>query len=352
MLRSTPENVLRAYEVSQLRVAGHNNREIARRKHLDEATVSRLLTFARDQGILLEIVQPPHAEMVALEALREEMEARLGLREVRLVPGLEELVPEDPARWDRPLASALRRPRESIFRAAARAAAEFMKEKISEHRVLCLAWGQVVQAVMQFLPPVPRRPALEVLPMLGALQLRPGQTEANSLVRQCADIFGAGSYACLPIPSIVPGAQEKQVAVTLPLVRDVLERLEAVDFVVASVAAPDPERSTLARLGLVPPETIEGLIAAGAVGEICAHWFDDQGMPVGDPVIQPIGMGLDGLRGVIRRRGRVMATVAGDCTRIRALAAAIRGGLVNVLVTDHVTGRALLRLWTGNANGT
>jgi len=344
MLRDTAENIHRAYEVSRRRMAGRSNKEIGEELRLDPATISRLLNLARARGLYVELAIPPRDQDVALESLREEMERRLKLRDVRLVPGWEELVPDDPAEWSRPLSRSLHSTREAIFRSATRVAARLLDEKIEEHRVLCLAWGQTVHALIQFLHPHQRRPSLEILPMIGVLQLQPGQTEANSLVRQMADIYGAKNYYCLPIPAIVPGADQKRVAVTLPLVDQVLRKLDVVDFVVASVAEPDPEESTLARLGLVSRETIRGLIESGAVGEICACWFNQAGEAVGDDVIQPIGMSLAGLRAVIARRGRVLATVAGDCSRIQALAAAIRGGLINVLVTDHVTGQALLRL--------
>jgi deoxyribonucleoside regulator len=233
--------------------------------------------------------------------------------------------------------------KEAIFHAAARAAAQYLDETLLEREVLCLAWGRVVHAVLQFLHPKQPRPGLVVVPLLGVLSAQPDWFEANALVQTAAAAYQGRRYFCLPIPAIVRDARQKQIAMELPLVRAALAEMQKASFVVTSIAPPDAKKSTVVKRRLLEPAEIKSVKERGAIGEICAWWFNERGEPVPDERIQPIGLGLDGLKRLVARNRTVMAVVAADPTRVAPLHAAIRGKLVNVVVTDHVTGEELLR---------
>lgn len=297
--------------------------------------VNRLMKIARDEGIYVEGVAVPVATD-ALSELREQLRRTVGLKDVVLVRGREEA-------FNRRLPD---NARQAILLSAERAAARYLRENTLGRRVVCLAWGRVVQAIVQCLGPVPQRPNVTFVPLLGALSAQPDEFEANTLVQQIATIYGTRRYYCLPCPAIVRDDYARQVTLRLPLVSEVLAHVREANFVVTSIAAPDPQDSTLVKKELLKSAEIEMLRDAGAVGEICAWWFDRDGNAVGDERIQPIGLGLDRLRQVARDpRGTVMAVVAADRERVEPLLAAIRGHIINVLVTDHVTGEEILRRW-------
>lgn len=326
-----------AAQVAHLKVErGLKTQQIADQFSRSVAWVDRLMHIARENGILIQGVVAP-VESDTLAEIRDAMMSRMPLKEVVLVRGREEMLE----------GSLPGNTREAILLSAERAAATYLQEHLVGNQVVCLAWGRIVQAVIQCLHSLEARPRVSVVPLLGVLSQRPDEFEANTVVQQMAAALGTPNYYCLPCPAIVRDPQDRQVTLRLPVVKDVLERIRQANFVVTSVAAPDPQSSTLVRKNLLEASEIETLRAStGAVGEICAWWFDRNGQPVGDPRIQPIGLGLDGMKKIAAdRRGTVMVIVGADLERVEPLLAAIRGKLINMVVTDHVTGQELLKRW-------
>jgi DNA-binding transcriptional regulator LsrR (DeoR family) len=76
----------------------------------------------------------------------------------------------------------------------------------------------------------------------------------------------------------------------------------------------------------------------GAVGEVCLRYLDPEGNLLGAPHnSQVFGISVDSLKAVPRRIG-----IAGGLEDRAAIAAAIKGGWINTLVTDLDTARYLL----------
>jgi DNA-binding transcriptional regulator LsrR (DeoR family) len=332
----SPEELQNAYRVALLVEKGWSQEKIAQELGVARGTVVKWWNIALDAGIYVSGVIPPIGVNI-LDDLRQKMLAEFNLKDVVLVKGRKEMLKDA-------LHSATK---EAIFHSATRAAAEYLDRKIIGSDVLCLAWGRVVHAVIQSLHPTKRLPNLTIVPLLGVLSVQPDWFEANALVQAMAEAYHSKDYYCLPIPAIVRDAQQKRIAEQLPLVTDVLDKMKRATFVVTSLAPPDPQRSALVhrrrRHRILEPEEIKRVIQRGAVGEICAWWFNQRGEPVTDERIEPIGLGLNGLQQVVKNRDTVMAIVAADSHRIAPLLAALKGKMVNVVVTDHVTGEELLR---------
>ncbi len=76
----------------------------------------------------------------------------------------------------------------------------------------------------------------------------------------------------------------------------------------------------------------------GAVGDVCVRYFDADGVPIQTPLNdRVIGMELDQLRRVKRSVG-----IAGGKRKLAAIRGAVRGGFINVLITDLFTAQALV----------
>ena len=80
------------------------------------------------------------------------------------------------------------------------------------------------------------------------------------------------------------------------------------------------------------------LQSAGAVGDVCLHFFDGEGKPVETPLDERvIGMSLEQLRHAKRTVG-----IAGGKRKLAAIRGALRGKWINVLITDRATAEGLL----------
>jgi DNA-binding transcriptional regulator LsrR (DeoR family) len=81
------------------------------------------------------------------------------------------------------------------------------------------------------------------------------------------------------------------------------------------------------------------LVAAGAVGDIALRFFDAEGAPVRSTLDDRIlGISAEQLHKVPR-----VVAVAGGPDKTDAILAALRGKLVDVLITDHDTAEELAR---------
>ncbi len=129
--------------------------------------------------------------------------------------------------------------------------------------------------------------------------------------------------------------------------RRALDKATEASVVVTPVAAPNPHDSTIVKMEFATAADVTQMMRCGAVGEIASHWwFNKAGQAVEIDQMRPIGLGIDGLRRIVKNRGRVVAVVAASKERIEPLRVALEnkaGPFVNVLVTDHVTARELLR---------
>jgi DNA-binding transcriptional regulator LsrR (DeoR family) len=83
---------------------------------------------------------------------------------------------------------------------------------------------------------------------------------------------------------------------------------------------------------------IERINKKGAVGDIGLRFYDPCGKPIDDEINDRIiGLDLDQYRKIKRVIG-----IAGGQEKIEAIRAALRGKLVDVLITDDQTARKLL----------
>jgi DNA-binding transcriptional regulator LsrR (DeoR family) len=83
---------------------------------------------------------------------------------------------------------------------------------------------------------------------------------------------------------------------------------------------------------------LDDLLQKGAVGDIALRYFDAEGRGVGSEINDRIiGITLEQLK-----RGPKVVAASGGPEKVPAIRAALRGGLIDVLVTDSVTAGRLL----------
>lgn len=88
----------------------------------------------------------------------------------------------------------------------------------------------------------------------------------------------------------------------------------------------------------IPPVDQNRLRRAGAVGDVCHHFFTAGGKPIrGDLESRVVAIPIETYLTIPRRVG-----IAGGPRKTDAIRAALTGGWVNVIMTDLQTARALL----------
>ena len=316
--------------------------EIARRVGTSRSTVSRMLQEAREAGVVEITVHYPWRTVPELE---DNLIARFDLHQARVLLGRG-------------------RPYEEILRGLGVLAARYIERILVQDKssplpqpppsgggsvsspplrgggvsVLGISWGVAVHSTVRALRPKRRLP-LTVVQMIGAVGEGDPLIDGPDLARLLANVYG-GEYRYLHAPLIVEDARAREVLLQEPHIRETLQLARQADVALVGIGAPTPGVYSLLRAGYVDQEALAQMRAQGVVGDICARHYDAQGRVLDIELNQRIvGIELQALHGIEQVIG-----VAGDQAKAEAILGALRGGHINILVTDDVTASKVLAL--------
>lgn len=294
-------------------IGGCNQEEISRRFRTSRSTVSRLLKQAKELGIVtIQIQEPLEARYTSLE---EELERRYGLLEAIV------LEPAENAH--------------ATQERLGRAAADYLVRAIQPGQTVGVSMGTSLQKVVQAVQP-PAPIPVKVVPLMGGSGRTDPELHANQLAVGLARALG-GEWYPLHSPAVASTPELRDALMADPEVRSVLELAARCDVAVVGVGSPS-EASTMRKAGQLSDAELEAIRLTGAVGDCCSQFFDAGGLPCAPGVAsRVVGLPLSGLRSI-----PLVIAVAGGEGKAAALAAAMRGGYLKVLVTDSVVARRLL----------
>ena len=290
--------------------------EIARAIGRSVATVSRLLTRAEDAGLVEMDVAQPHTLVPALQAA---LVKRFGIRVARVVH-------ISPAETHTVV------PRIGDF------AARYLATVLGHESTLAISWGAHVQAVALAMPAMALRDA-HVVQAVGSRGATMPQLVHPRLVQSLAMRLDATPHF-LPAPMFAETLAERETIARDPYFGVVLDRIAGADVALVGIGSTSTQHSALYRAGILDEWELERVRSQGAVGEMLAEFFDIQGRIVRTDVSRRVvGMRAEGMRQV----GTVVGVSSGEF-RAESILGALRSGIVDVLVTDSLTTRAVLAL--------
>lgn len=292
--------------------------EIAAQLDLSQATVSRLLKRARDEGIVRVTVNVPFG---AYPLLEEELQRHYGLKEAVVVDSLAE--DGDP-----------------LLRDIGSAAAYYLETTLRAGDLIGISsWSATLLAMVDALHPPPRLSNVRVLQILGGLGNPTAKVYASRLIDRLANLV-RGEAVLLPAPGIVSSPDAVPILRSDPYVRSAIELFDQVTIALVGIGTVEPSGLLASSGNIYSPEELSMLRQAGAVGDVCLHFFDSNGNPVQTSLNdRVIGMSLQQLRHAKRAVG-----IAGGKRKLNAIRGALRGKWVNVLITDRCTAEGLLEL--------
>jgi len=302
--------IAQAYYVDDL-----TQQQIAKRFGLSRPKVSRLLHKARDERIVNFTLVPPTSGMADLE---RELEHKHGLEEVVIAPI------SDPDNHP------------TVVRELGPAAAECLVRCISGKEIVGTEWGTTILAMVDALP-FRSWPNLTIVQMLGGLGPVGALEHSTELARRMAQKFDA-KLRLLPAPGIVSTRTAAQELKSNHQISETLALAAKADIAVVGLGVPSP-LSVLLRDGtIITPEEVKRLKEAGAVGDIGLRYIDAYGKPLNLELNERIiGLTLEQIMSIPRVIG-----VAGGTVKYEVIRAALRGKILDVLVTDHITAELLL----------
>jgi deoxyribonucleoside regulator len=285
--------------------------QIAAALGLSRPKISRLLKAAEDRGIVQIRIINPLGETSALE---EELCRRFNLKEavVALCGG----------------------GRDSK-RAIGEAAAAYLERNVCAGNILGVSWGTTLQEMVNCLHPDGRCPDLTVFQMLGGVGQAEGDYHANELARRIAEAFG-GRWYPLPAPVVVSSSQVRDALLAEKRLAEIFDNFHRIDTALVGIGC--LADSILKKTGYLSDEEGKELAYFDAVGDVCSCFFDIEGRVCRTSLHdRVVGISPQALRNIDTVIG-----MAGGADKIEAITGALRGGFINILVTDELTAERVL----------
>lgn len=291
---------------------GATQAQIAKQVGYSRPTVSRLLTEAREEGVVhIRITHPLERSMSIEKALAQ----KFGLAGARIAESKD---------------------LGSLTQRVARCAADYLIETSPEDSVITVSNGFAVNATIEAMPRM-NWVSSRVVQAIGSVSNEEVLVDASETCRRLASQLG-GRHIALPAPLVVSAPEVAYSLVQSQQVAGILHYAASADTALVGIGTIEDRKKGYIFDGYVEEETSEVLQQKGAVGHICGHHFNAQGEHIVTPMCaRTIGINLK----QIHRLPRVVGVAWGE-HKLNAIRGALRGKLVSVLITDSETATALL----------
>ena len=271
---------------------------------VSRAKVISLLERARQNGVIQFRIRQEGDRRIQME---QKLTDRFGLKDVFTVPG----------------AGTLANLNESI----AQAAAMYIIRRLGEDDFLNVGYGDTTSRVLNYLAMAAEKP-LNVVSLTGGVSYYLPNTNSN--------VFNARLHL-IPSPLLLSSPDLREAMRQEPVVEEIYRMIPLSHMSVVGIGSMS-DQATIVKNGIFNGNDFTVLKLQGAVGDILSHFMDKNGDLVAmDQEDRLMSTRLEDLRKLENVVG-----VAGGPSKLDAILAALRGGYLDVLITDEETARSLL----------
>ena len=288
--------------------------EIARHLSISHSTVSRMLNRARTLGIVRISIIHPLGRKEKLETL---LKNQFNVEEVR-VGGCES-----------------ENEQECLAKIGA-LAANYLEEILANDQTIAITWGRTILKLVQSLD-FPRKYRIKVVQGMGATGAQNPNIDGPDIVREFARAVG-GHYFQLHAPLVVGDSHSRTTLMNEPSNYKTLTMARNADFLLTGIGT--FLVSKLVWEGFLSEGDYSKLVEAGATGFIFGHHFDEKGVFIDSEWNNlVIGIEPDDLKTI-----KKVIAVSGGRKKAKAILGALRGELIDVLITDEYAATEILRI--------
>jgi DNA-binding transcriptional regulator LsrR (DeoR family) len=295
-------------------IAGNTQDEIARKLNISRPTAQRLVALALSERLITFRLDHPIAACMELAA---RLADRYGLDHC-------DVVPADPESMS------------GVIGVAENAASLLERSlRASEPAVIALGTGETLRAAAE---QVPRMTCQQhkLISLVGHIS-NEGAGGFYDVLARLSDLTRAPHYPT-PLPVVVSSREERDQLVRLQPVQRVRDLAAAAALTMVGVGRVD-ENARLRLDGFVSAEELAEIRRLGAVGEIVGWAFDANGKIIEGGFTErltSVPLRIPAIRQVIG--------VAQGISKVLPIHAALKGRLLNGLITNETTARSLLDL--------
>lgn len=323
------EVMAKRYHVLQyLRLMGPiGRRSLAVNIGMTERVLRREVEFLNKQGLvsttgqgmiltgegekLLDGLEEKMKELSGLSDLEKDLQKRMGLPEVIVVPGN-----SDHAEW--------------VKKDMGRASVARLRKELTDGNVIAVAGGTTLAAVADLMQPIGNGNRALFVPARGGL----GERVENQSNTICAKMArkAEGEYRLLHLPDqLSSGAYES--LVEEPAVKEVLKLIRSSDIVIHGIG----DAETMAKRRKASEKLLKRIDEENAVAEAFGYYFNGEGNITHK--VKTIGLQLEDLK-----TRKAVLTVAGGSSKAKAIAAFFKQTHESVLITDEGAANELVKM--------
>ena len=282
----------------------YTQHQIAEAMGLSRAKVIRLLEDAKTDGIIQFNFRKDDSTRVSLE---KNLIAAYGLNDAFVVPT--------------PLNEA------TLTHTISRAAALYVSDHLRPGGYLNIGYGDTVSSMLGYLAKEHEDP-INVVSMTGGVSY---YLPSVSSTAYAMHLF------LIPSPLIVSSSEVRDALLGEKSIQEIYAMTEHADMSVVGIGAA-VEGATVLRNGIIRESELAILKMQGSVGDVLNHFYDSEGNPITTEIEnRTISTDIEKLRTM-----KNVVGVAGGSEKIAAIKAVLRGGYLNVWVTDSKTAEGLL----------
>ncbi len=301
--------VARMYYVQEL-----NQQAITEKLQLHQSTISRMLKKARKLNLIRFSIATPPGTFAELE---DQLTSQFDLKDAVIV--------DCPAEG------------EAMVRDLGVALAYFLETTLKPGKIVGISsWSRSLFAMVDALHPSDYCKDGKVVQILGGVGNVTNEFHAIYLAQRLAGSIGA-TPVILQSPAVVGSPEAQRVLSRDAAVQEAAGLFDKLDIALVGIGSMEPSRMLAASGNIFSRDERTELQRLGAVGDICFRFFNSDGQPVKSPLMKRV-IGIDLVK--LRACKRVVG-VAGGVQKVNAILGALRGGLIDVLITDQRTAEAL-----------
>jgi deoxyribonucleoside regulator len=312
---------------------GHSQETIAEMEFCSRQTVSKALQRAKERGIVrISII--PDLRTGYLRNLSREVRVNLDLQDLILVAGssMSTIAAGDTL--------------DEVVFDVANAAAEYLDQMLTDSDILAVSGGRTfMRNIVRFIKPTRLLPHMQVVPTIGFVENHTNYGDANLIAYDLAQAYGA-NHMWFPSPAILADHEQLQRTRQLPIIKEAYDMMARASVIVTSLWTPHTNDELLLQ-GILSQEQLKAIESYRPAVDI-NHWvFDASGRCINE-LLEPSPYFLSGLEiprlkeRIQQNSAKVILVAGGGPSFVPAIRAALRAGLANILVTDHVTAQFLL----------
>lgn len=286
--------------------SGMTQNEIAKKMSMSRQRVNRILKKCLELGIV-KIVILDEGQNVELET---QFESVSGLKEVVIVNCEDGFVNDS----------------------LGPVAASYLDRVINDDDIVGFSRGRALSAMVNNMVKTEKK-NLTVTQLVGGLNAKESSVNSDDIVRLSSDILGATPYF-MYAPIIVESRKLRDSMLNESFFSQVYNKMKNCTVAVVGIGDLSEDSAYMQRSFLTNAES-KTLNEGNAVGEICTHYYDVDGNVIeSDLNGRVFAIDHANFKSIPTRIG-----VAGGKSKIHAITGAIKGNLINVLITDYDTAK-------------